>query len=305
MPNLSSAEDSHVLRLLLPFTAGGPIDVVARMIAPSMSRTLGRPVVVDNRPGAAGLIATKALQSSPSDGSTSLMMTYIGFVGLPYLQKSATYDPIKDFVPVAGVADGPGYVYINGSVPARNMAEFIAWAKTQPNAVESATSGPGGGSHMWTLLLAKRTGIKLLPVPYKGAGEMTTALITGDCKILIANASEALNAQVRAGKLKMLGVTADRPSALTPGVPAIAETVPGFVIEGWYGLIANKGLPTADLTAFSAAERTAVLEPGIREKLAAMFMEPRYLNSQEFTVAIANTSDFYKRLAADLNLVPQ
>ena len=225
LPRIASAQEGRLLRILLPFNAGGPIDVVARLIAPSMSRTLHRPVIVDNKPGATGLIATRALQQAPGDGSTNIMMTYIAFVGLPYLQKSATYDPIKEFIAVAGVADGPAYVFINASVPARTMAEFIAWGKTQKNGVESATAGPGSGSHLWTMLLAKRTGMNLLPVPYKGSGEMTTSVLTGDCKILIANASEALNAQVRAGKLRMLGVTSDRPSSLTPGVPVIADTV--------------------------------------------------------------------------------
>ena len=305
VPRMASAQEGRVLRILLPFTAGGPIDVAARLIGPSMSRTLNRPVVVDNKPGAAGLIATKALQQSSSDGSTTVMMTYIAFVGLPYLQKSATYDPIKEFVPVAGVAEGPAYVFVNASVPARNMAEFIAWGKTQKNGVESATSGPGGGSHMWTLLLAKRTGVNLLPVPYKGSSEMSTAVLTGDCKILIANASEALNAQVRAGKLRILGVTSDKPSALTPGVPVIADTVKDFVIQGWYGLVAAAGMPAADVAAISAAVRTALAEPGVREKFEAMYMEPRYMSPAEFAVAISRTNDFYKRLVVDIGVTPQ
>lgn len=233
------------------------------------------------------------------------MMTYIAFVGLPYLQKSATYDPVKDFVPVAGVADGPAYVYLNANVPAKNMAEFIAWAKTQKNAVESATSGPGGGSHMWTLLLAKRAGINLLPVPYKGSSEMTTAVLMGDCKILIANASEALNAQVRAGKLRILGVTSDHPSALTPGVPVIADTVKDFVIQGWYGLIGPASMPPADVAAISAAVKTALAEPGVREKFEVMFMEPRYMSPPEFATAIGKTNAFYKRLVADIGVTPQ
>ena len=305
LPPFARAEDSRVLRILLPFTAGGPIDVAARLISPSMSRTLGRPVIVDNRPGAAGLIATRALQSAPNDGSTNVMMTYIAFVGLPYLQKAATYDPLKDFVPVAGVADGPGYIYMNASVPARNMAEFIAWAKTQKNGVESATSGPGGGSHMWTLFLAKRTGTKLLPVPYKGSAEMTTAVLTGDCKILIANASEALNAQVRAGKLRILGVTSDRPSALTPGVPVVADTVKDFVIQGWYGLVGAASLPATDIAAISAAVQKALVEPGVREKFENMFMEPRYMAPTEFAGAIRKTDAFYKQLVADIGVTPQ
>ena len=230
-----------------------------------MALKLGRSAVIDNRPGAAGLIGTRTLQSAPKNGDITILMTYVGFVGLPYLQKAATYNPLKDFTPIAGVANAPGYIYINSAIPAHNIAEFIAWAKTKPEGVESATSGPGGGSHLWTLLLSKRAGINLIPVPYKGTSEMTTALVRGDCKIIITGPSEALNAQVAAGALRIIGVTSAATSPLSPDVPVVANTVPGFVIDGWLGFVGQEGLAAADVDAISAAAKAAVLEPGVRE----------------------------------------
>ena len=203
------------------------------------------------------------------------------------------------------MGEGPGFVYVSGSVPAKNIAEFIQWAKTQPNGVASATSGPGGGSHMWTLLLAKRAGINLLPVPYKGGSEMTLALMSGDAKIMISTATEALNAQVRAGKLRLIGVTSEHQSSLAPGVPIVAETIPGFVIAGWFSFFGPASMAPADVQAVSNAVRVALAEPGVKEKFAGLFAEVRYQGPAELATSMVRTDEFYRKLVADLGIVAQ
>ena len=298
-------ERTTPIRIIVPFPAGGITDVMVRVIGQSVSKTLNRTVIVENKPGAAGVIGTKAALQPAGDGSTTLVTTYIGFYGLPLTQKGATYDPMKDFTPVAMMADGPAVLFVHSSVPAKTMPEFIAWAKAQNNSIESATSGPGGGSHTWTLWLSKMAGINLMPVPYKGGAEMTTAMITGEAKVMISTTSEALNSQVRAGKVRILGVASERPSAVVPGVPPIAETVPGFVVEGWYGLHAPAGTPPQEVAAISAAVKKATEEPGTRERLLAMYLEPRYANPAEFQAAGAKTAAFWKKLVVDLNIQPQ
>jgi len=294
-----------ILRIVLPYGPGGITDVMTRMLTPSMSKTLNRTILIENKPGAAGLISVRAVQNQPTDGSLSIMAQNIGFIGMPYMQKVANYNALKDFTPIAMLGDGPGYVYVHGSVPATNMAEFIAWAKTQPRGVETATSGPGGGSHTWTLLLAKRAGINLLAVPYKGSAEMTTALITGEAKIMISTATEALNSQVRAGKLRLIGVTSDKPSSLTPGVPVVADTIPGFVISGWISLIGPAGMAQTDVQAISNAVRIALDEPGVKEKFASLFTEVRHEGPAELAVTMGKVDEFYRRVVVDLNIVPQ
>jgi tripartite-type tricarboxylate transporter receptor subunit TctC len=304
LPRIALAQDK-VVHIVLPYSAGGILDVLTRVVAPSMQKTLGRTILVENKPGASGLISIRAIQNAPSDGSISVMVQNIGFVGLPYMQKVANFNPLTDFTPVAMMGDGPGFVYVHSSVPAKNMAEFIAWAKTQPNGVESATSGPGGGSHTWTLLLAKRAGIKLLPVPYKGGAEMTTAIISGEAKIMISTATGALNDYVRAGKVRLIGVASDRPSALAPGVPIVADTVPGFILAGWFSFFGPAKMPASDVQAVSNAVRVALAEPGVKEKFANVFAEVRYEGPAELAATVRKTDEFYRKLVADLNIVPQ
>ena len=293
-----------LLRIVVPVPAGGNLDAILRPIASSIAKPLNRQVVVDNRPGAAGLIGTRAVQTATPDGST-LLYHYIGLAGLPFTQKGANYDAAKDFVPVAMLAEGPAYIVVNSNVPARTLSEFIAWAKTINNGVESATSGPGGGSHMWTLLLAKRAGIDLLPVPYKGGAEQAMALVQGDAKILISNMSEALNGQVKAGKLRILAVCSDQISPITPDVPIAKDTVPGFVIAGWMGLFAPAGTPANEISNIAAAVKRAVDEPGFREKCAGLYVDAHFEGPVEFTQTMIKTIEFWRRLVVDLSIAPQ
>jgi len=293
------------MRIVLPYSPGGIIDVLTRILTPSMSKTLNRTIIVENKPGAAGLVAVRAVQNARPDAGLTVMVQNISFIGMPYMQKIANYDPMKDFTPIAMMGEGPGFIYVHGSVPAKNIAEFIAWAKTQPNGVEAATAGAGGGGHTWTLLLAKKAGINLLAVPYKGGAEMTTALMTGEAKIMISTATEALNGQVRAGKLKLIGVTSDRPSALAPGVPVVADTVPGYVISGWLSFFGQANMAQEDVQSVSKAVQIALAEPGVKERFTGLFAEVRYEGPAELAVSMRKVDEFYQRLVADLGIVPQ
>ena len=299
-----SQENSALMRIVVPFPAGGIIDAMARLVASSMSESLKRLVIIDNRPGAAGLIGTRAVQIAPPDGVT-LLFQYIGLVGLPFTQKGANYNPITDFSPVAMVAEGPAFLVVHHSIPARTVAEFIAYAKTIPSGSESATSGPGGGSHMWTLLFAKKAGINLIPVPYKGGSEQTRAVISGEAKVLISNMSEALNAQVKTGTLRLLAVASEQPSTLTPGLPTIHQTLPGFVVEGWNGLFAPAGTPTSVVDTISASVKKAVEQPAFGEKLSMMYVEARYAGPAEFSKIMVKTTEFWRQVVTDLEITPQ
>ena len=157
---------------------------------------------------------------------------------------------------------------------------------------------------MWTLLLAKKTGLNLIPVPYKGAADMTTAIIRGDCKLLITNATVALNAQVAAGTLRILGITSEKRSTLSPDIPLVTATVPGFVIAGWFGFIGSATLSLAAADTISSAVKVAVAEPGVREKLATMYMEPSYRDRKAFSTALQETNEFYKQLVVEIGVAP-
>ena len=299
-----SQDSSAVLRIVVPFPAGGIIDAMARLLANAVAGTLNRSVIIDNRPGAAGLIGTRAVQLALPDGAT-LLFQYIGLVGLPFTQKGANYDPIKDFAPIAMVAEGPAFLVVHHDVPAKTVAEFIEYAKTIPGGIESATSGPGGGSHMWTMLFDKRAGINLIPVPYKGGAEQTRAVISGEAKVLISNMSEALSGQVKAGTVRLLAVASEQPSALAPGLPSIHQTLPGFVVEGWNGVFAPAGTPPAIVDTISAAIKKAVEQPAFAAKLSAMYVEAKYAGPVEFARIMGTTTEFWRKVVTDLEITPQ
>jgi tripartite-type tricarboxylate transporter receptor subunit TctC len=292
------------LKIFVPFTAGGTHDLMTRHLSMFMSKTLARTIVVENRGGAAGLVGLRAFQQASADGAPVLLMTYTGFVALPFSQKGANYDPQKDFAPVAMFGNAPAFLIANGSVPARNLPEFIAWSRTIPAGVEAATSGPGGWSDIWTRMLAKRANMNLVRVPYKGISEMSLALLTGEAKVMLSAYSEAFHAQVQAGKLRVLGVTTEQPSPQLPGVAPLAATLPGFVVDGWFGFHASPTLAKDPLAAFSHAVKLAVAEPATREKFSSLYTDAVYEGPQEFARRIAATTREWRKVAAELQLTP-
>lgn len=298
---LAAAQDRGVIRIVVPYAAGGQTDIMARLLAPSMAKTLDRTVIVENRPGAAALIGTRYVQNSPPDAN-NLLFHNTGFVALPLTQKDAGYDPIKDFAPVSIIGYGPNFLMVHQSVPAKTVAEFIAYVKTLPNGIESANSGIGSSGHISAMLFAKMAGINIVHVPYKGSAETANALIAGDVRMQITATTSALNAQIQAGKVKILGVAAKQPTSLAPGVPLIADTLPGYAIEGWYGLLTSAGSPPTEIAKRSDAIKIALADREIREKFASVYIDARHVTPAGFADAIVDTTVFWKKVVADLNL---
>src|ERR1700759_844547 len=213
----------ELVRIVVPYAPGGQTDSMARLLAEPMQKVLGRTVIIDNKPGASALIATKSVQSAPPDSDT-LLFHNSGFVALPMLNKAATYNPITDFDAVAMVGNSPNILMVVDSVPARSVAEFIAYAKTVPQGIDCGNSGINSGGHISAMLLEKMAGIKLNHIPYKGSAEVTRALLSGEIKMQVSVTTDSLNPYIKNGKIRMLGVASKEPSALTPNVPPIAQT---------------------------------------------------------------------------------
>ena len=298
---IACAQDKAVIRIVVPYAAGGQTDIMARLLAPSMAKMLDRTVIVENRPGAAALIATRYVQNAAPDAN-NLLFHNTGFVALPLTQKDAGYDPIKDFAPVSIIGYGPNFLMVHHSVPAKTVAEFIAYVKTLPNGIESANSGIGSSGHISAMLFAKMAGINIVLVPYKGSAETANALIAGDVKMQITATTSALNAQIQAGKVRILGVAAKHPSSLAPGIPIIADTLPGYAIEGWYGLLATAGSPPAEIAKRSDAIKKALEDPEIRAKFAAVYIDAGHVPPAGFANAIVESTAFWKKVVAELNL---
>jgi len=289
------------VRIVVPYAAGGLTDIMARLLAVPMAKTLERIVIVENKPGAAGLIATRYVQNAPADANY-LLFHNTGIVALPLTQKDAGYDPVKDFAPVSIIGNGPNFLMVHQSVPAKSVAEFIAYAKTLPKGIEAANSGIGSAGHLSALMFEKAAGIKIVHVPYKGSAETANALMAGDVKMQITSTTSSLNAAVQAGKVRILGVTSKNPTSLAPGVPTIGETLPGYSIEGWFGLLTTAGSPPAEIAKRSDAVKAAMADPEIRQKFAAIYIEPTHAAPAEFAAAILDAVAYYRKIVAELNL---
>lgn len=251
--------------VIVPYTAGGSIDIITRAVAKGLSDIWGKNVIIDNRPGASGMIGTEIVTKAPTDGYTLLGHTS-SYPATAAVRAKLPFDPARAIVPVAMFARAPMLLAVHPSVPAKSVRELIALAKkTEFN---YGSSGSGGNNHFSGALFAAAAGVKMTHVPYKGIAPAVTALASGEVEIVISSAA-ALGPQMRANRVRILGVTSLEPSPLFPDLPAIAKSgAPGYEYELWWGLFAPAGLP-ADLLAFINSSVTKVIaSPELQKFLA-------------------------------------
>jgi tripartite-type tricarboxylate transporter receptor subunit TctC len=254
------------IRLVVPYAPGGTTDIMARTLQEPLSKALGQPVIVDNKAGAAGAIGTAQVAHAAPDGYTLIFGNNGPSAIVPLIQKDVGYDPIKDFAPVSLVSIAPMTLVVHPSVPAGSVKELIAWAKAQPNGLEYGTAGAGSLGHLATELFAKEAGIKLVHVPYKGQAPSTMGVLNGEVKMLLTTSSDTQDAAVRAGKLKLLGVSTAKPSPLMPGAPPIGESLPGYEANVWFGILAPKGTPAPVIAKLNSAIREVLANPELQKK---------------------------------------
>jgi tripartite-type tricarboxylate transporter receptor subunit TctC len=239
--------------------------------------------------------------SRGADGST-LLYVNAGFAVAPLIQSSANYDPLKDVKPVCMLAVGPSYVMISGKVPATNLQEFIAWAKKQPNGITAANAGAASIGQILTDLFAKRAGIKINQIPYKGSAETATALIAGDVDMQFTATTSALNDQAKAGRVRILASGGAQPSPLSPGVPTIASVIPGFVNETWYGVVANAKAPDTLVEQYADAFKRGLQLPAAAKQYADLFLEVRYRDPRTFSEDMRASLADWKQVVEELHI---
>jgi len=266
VPAVAQSYPDRPVRLVVGFPPGGAADILGRFAAQHLSEALGQQVVVDNRGGAGGLIATEIAARANPDGYT-LLFTSIPHVINPHLYKKVTYDALKDFVPVVQFVSVPLMMASNVSFPAKTVKELIAAAKAKPGQVNFASAGGGSSSHLAMELFKSMSGTAMNHIPYKGTGPLITDLMSGQVSVTIASAVP-LSPQVRIGKLRGLAVTGPKRSPSFPDLPAIAETVPGYQVVNWFGIIAPAGTPAAIVTRVNKDLNAALATPALRERLA-------------------------------------
>ncbi len=230
------------IKMIVPFPAGGGTDVVARLVAKYLTERLGQTVFVENRGGANGAIGLQALKQSAPDGYTIAMTSDTPMTVNPWIYKNLPYEPLRDFIPVTSTIRLPSMLAVHPSVPARSVAELIALAKAKPNGLTYASAGVGNFSHLEAELFSIATGVKMLHIPYKGTGPSSMGMIGGEVQLGFNNVSTLLP-HAQAGKLIALAVAEPKRLKELPDIPAIAETVPGFEMAPWVGIIAPAGTP--------------------------------------------------------------
>jgi tripartite-type tricarboxylate transporter receptor subunit TctC len=278
-----AAQDYPVkpLRLLIPFPPGGSVDLVGRIVATKLSERLGRQVVVDNRPGAGGIIATELAANSPPDGYTLLALSMAHAIN-PWIYK-INYDPIRAFAPIASLGNGASVLTVHPSVPANSVKELIALAKSKPGQLHFAHAGVGSFVHTSSVLFAMMAGIDVVQVPFKGGAPAMIDVIGGHSHLLL-NSLVASMPHIRSGKLKPLGVSDTQRSDLLPDVPTIAEAgVPGYSAANWWGVAAPAGTPPPVIATLHK-EITAVLSSDeVRKRFAAEGAVVVQMSTAEFT----------------------
>ena len=259
----ASAYPSKPIRLLVPYAPGAGTDLHARAIAQKLTERLGQTVLVDNRAGANGSIAMEAVARSAPDGYTLVYALPAQYAVNPALYPKLPYDPLRDFDPIMLVARAPLALFAHPSVPAQSITALVKLAKSRPDALVLASAGNGSAGHLCLEMFKSLSGTRILHVPYKGAGPSMIDLISGQAQLSFLAWSTA-GPHVRAGKLRVLGITSQRRASALPDLPAIAETLPGFDLANWYGLAGPRGMPRAVITKLSVETKSVLADAELR-----------------------------------------
>jgi tripartite-type tricarboxylate transporter receptor subunit TctC len=283
------------IKILVGYAAGGSTDVTARIIAQALSERLGQPVIVENRPGAAGNIAAEAAAKADPDGYTLNMSTSSTFATNPSLYKSLPFNVQTDFEPVALTAFIPNLLVVNPSVPANNVAELIAYLKANPDKVNFGSSGNGSSQHISAELFNALAGVKMAHISYRGGAPAVTDLLSGQIQVVFAPLVEVLQ-HVRAEKLRALGITTAKRSSQLPEVPTIAESLPGYEVRLWNGLLAPAKTPPDIIDRINRATIDALRSNEVKAKLAEQGSEPVGNSPAEFKAFIEAELVKWKKL---------
>jgi tripartite-type tricarboxylate transporter receptor subunit TctC len=264
------AADSPV-RITVGFPPGGTTDVMARLVATGLGQKLGRSVIVDNRPGASGNIAAQMVARSASDGA-NLLFVASSHATNASLYKKLPFDTEKDFAAIGMVARTPYVLVVHPRIPAKSVAELIALLKSQPGQFQYATSSPGTGQHLGAELFKRMAGVEMTQIPYKGSSAALPDLLAGRTPIMFDNVA-LMVPHIRSGALRALGITSEKRSPLLPSVPAVAEMLPGYEIQGWFALLAPAGTAPSLVRDYNEALNAVVSDPAFMHRLSDLGAE--------------------------------
>jgi len=300
-----AAYPTRPIRLVLPFPSGGGTDSLARIMAPKMLELLGQPIVVDNRPGASGNIATDFVARAEPDGYTVLMGFNTSLTMNPSLYKKLPFDVQRDFKPVTLLASAKYFLVVNETVPVKTLGELVALAKSKPDQLNYSSSGPGSPLHLAAELFKYRTGTQIQHIPYKGGGPATAGILGGEVQLMFGSAS-AVMPHVRQGKLRALAVTSLTRSAVAPDLPTLNELgLTGFDVTSWYGLLVPKNTPDAVVARLQAAAQKVVQMPDVKDVMARQGLEMVINTPAEFATLIKTETRTWAELIGKFNITAE
>lgn len=290
------------VRMIVPFPAGSATDLAARVMAQQLSTSLGQPFVVDNKPGAGGSIAATEVVRSPADGYTLLFSSNSAVASNVALLKNIPYDPLKDLSPVAGIGDNMLVLMVKADHPAKNLQEFVQYVKQRPGKV---TAGYGSSSSQVSIAVLNKLGkLDIMPVPYKGIPLAVTDVMGGTVDCTFVDLGNAM-AQAKGGKMRALGVTSLKRSALVPDWPALAEALPGFDITAWFAIVGPANLPKDVTDKLNAAVDQALKSPEARDKLAGIGIQPMPMTPAQLKSFQTAEVSKWIRLVKEANIQPE
>lgn len=302
VPALAADYPDHAVTMVVPFPPGGVADTVGRPVADALSRELGQPVVIENKPGAGGNIGMEQGAKAAADGYTLTLAPAGNLTIAPSLYPKLPYDPAKDYAPITVLANVPNILITATTVPARTLRDLITLAKARPGTLNFASPGNGSGAHLAGELFKNMAGIDIVHVPFNGVGPAMNALLAGNVQIFFAQSSAALP-YIRSGKVTALGVASAKRIASAPELPTIAEAgLPDFEVTSWYALVAPAGTPSAVIEKLNAEAVKMLASSEVQDRLAALGVEPVGNSPSEFQAMQKSETARWAKLAKDANL---
>jgi tripartite-type tricarboxylate transporter receptor subunit TctC len=298
---LAQAYPTRPIRMLVPFAAGGTVDIVARLLGTKLAEQLGQQFVVENRGGAGGTIATAMLAKSPGDGYT-LMTMHQGLAFNAGLYANLPYDTLRDLAPIASVGATPNVLVVTEALPAKTLQEFLAYARANPGHIAYGSGGVGSAGHLSVELLQSLTGTKLTHVPYKGSGPALTDLIGGQIQAMLLTMPAAMPF-VKGGKVRTIATSGARRSPALPELPTIAEAgVPGYEYMPWYGVFGPAALPKPLAARLNQAINKTLAETEVRDRLAQLGLEIQAMTSEQFAELVRADVVRWGKIIRDLGV---
>jgi tripartite-type tricarboxylate transporter receptor subunit TctC len=286
------------IRLVVPFPAGGATDIFARTLSQKLAEKIGSAVVVENKPGAGGTLGSDLVAKSPADGYTLLLATSSTHSIGPNLNPKMPYDAVRDFTPIAQVGNAPSIMLVPNSSPAKTIQEWIDYAKKNPGRLNYASSGNGTIVQLTAELFKSQAGLYVVHIPYKGTALAMPDLISGKIDVLFDSLPTGLP-HVKEGRLRALGVTSAQRTSMAPGLPAIAEVLPGYESNTWFGLFGPAGVRPEIMNRVNAAALQALADPEVKDKLLRLGIEPIGTSPMQFATMLSAESAKWKKIISE------